>query len=116
MMFGYLKTYQIGRCDVAFIEPIHHNKPNITYLLIKLVLYLSLLDMTCNETVIWETIICLSGTLVVCHICGISGTLPLGTKLLKQHNTQSNNHRLLSMLPQTKNISKSKQEGTVCQG
>ena len=40
----------------------------------------------------------------------------LGTKLLQQHNTQSNNHRLLSMLPQTKTISKSKQEGTVCQG
>ena len=34
MMFGYLKTYQIGRCDVTFIGPMHRNKPNITYLLI----------------------------------------------------------------------------------
>ena len=23
-----------GRCDMAFIEPMHRNKPNITYLLI----------------------------------------------------------------------------------
>ena len=34
--------------------------------------------------------------------------MPLGTKLLQQHNTQSNNHRILSMLPQTKNTAKSK--------
>ena len=26
------KTYQFRRCNMAFIEPIHRNKPNITYL------------------------------------------------------------------------------------
>ena len=70
--------------------------------------------MTSNETVIWLLPRWLSGTYFV--ICGVSGTIHLGTKLLQQHNTQNNNHMLLSMLPQTKNISKSKQEGTVCQG
>ena len=27
-------SYIIWRCDMAFIEPMHRNKPNITYLLI----------------------------------------------------------------------------------
>ena len=35
------KQYQIQfvRCDVAFIEPMHRNKPNITYLLTKFNLF-----------------------------------------------------------------------------
>ena len=29
-----MDSIHIGRCDMAFIEPMHRNKPNITYLLI----------------------------------------------------------------------------------
>ena len=27
----YLLAYHVNRCDMAFIEPMHRNKPNITY-------------------------------------------------------------------------------------
>ena len=37
-VFIYLFIYL--RCDMAFIEPMHSNKPNITYLLIYLFIYL----------------------------------------------------------------------------
>ena len=33
MVFCQLKFNICVRCDMAFIEPMHHNKPNITYLL-----------------------------------------------------------------------------------
>ena len=37
LVFRQLKFNICVRCDMAFIEPMHRNKPNITYLLTKLV-------------------------------------------------------------------------------
>ena len=42
------------RCDMAFIEPMHRNKPNITYLLIYLFSFLSeaVINLNCNFSTI----------------------------------------------------------------